>query len=231
MIGSPKPLEKPGRLVIDGESVPSENKLSPINVDIAQAYQIPAAPKSPREFLKSRDLSSDSGIPLSSSKDHAVQSPNEQTRAKAPDPSLVLLSPLNRRIRSEISGRYNPQESKLSTNPLRLVLPRHDPLLPLHLVLNKGIRSEISGRYSPQESNRRTNPLKGALPMVCIRSRTLVAISRTTLPFRGWRLPRRRNLLPLLRAERARRQLSQARASVDLKISTTSCKEILSNTL
>lgn len=92
MIGSPKPSEKPGRLIIDGESQPNENKLSPIDVNIAQAYQSSAAPKSPREFIKSGDLSSDSEMPLPMSRDYAVQSPNEQTRAIAPRPVTAASS-------------------------------------------------------------------------------------------------------------------------------------------
>ncbi|GAB7335743.1 hypothetical protein MBLNU13_g08037t2 [Cladosporium sp. NU13] len=86
MIGSPKPSEKPGRLIINGESQLNENKLSPIDVNVAQAYQSSAAPKSPREFIKSRDLSSDSETPLPLSRDYVVQSPNEQTRANARRP-------------------------------------------------------------------------------------------------------------------------------------------------
>ena len=89
MIGSPKLSEKPSRLIINGDSLPSENKLSSINVDIAQANQSSAAPKSSREFLKSRDLSSDSEMPKPLSRDYAVQSPNEQTRATAPRPATA----------------------------------------------------------------------------------------------------------------------------------------------
>jgi hypothetical protein len=126
MIGSPKPLEKPGRLVIDGDSVPSENKLSPINVDIAQAYQIPAAPKSPREFLKSRDLSSDSGIPLSSSKDHAVQSPNEQTRAKAPRPvtGASFSSEQEDQVRDLRTVQSSREQTKHESPQTRAAAPR-----------------------------------------------------------------------------------------------------------
>ena len=86
MTGSPKPPEKPSRPIINGESQPKENKLSPIDVNVAQAYQSSAAPKSPREFIKSRDLSSDSETPLPLSRDYEVQPPNEQTRANARRP-------------------------------------------------------------------------------------------------------------------------------------------------
>ncbi|KAM0705841.1 hypothetical protein Q7P35_007201 [Cladosporium inversicolor] len=86
MIGSSKLSEKPGRLIINGESLPNENKLSPIDVNIAQAYQPQAAPRSPREPITSRGLSSDSETPVPLSRDYAVQSPNEQTRATVPRP-------------------------------------------------------------------------------------------------------------------------------------------------
>jgi hypothetical protein len=126
MIGSPKPLEKPGRLIVDGESVPSESKLSPVNVDIAQAYQTPAAPKSPREFLKSCDLSLDSGIPLSSSKDHAVQSPNEQTRAKAPRPvtGASFSSEQEDQVRDLRTVQSSREQTKNESPKTRAAAPR-----------------------------------------------------------------------------------------------------------
>jgi hypothetical protein len=84
IIGSPKPLEKPSRLIINGDSQPGHNKPTPVLVDTAPASDSPASPKSPREFLRSRNLSLDSEAPPSFGKDYAVQSPNEQTRATAP---------------------------------------------------------------------------------------------------------------------------------------------------
>ena len=93
MIGSPKPMEKPGRLIINGDSQPVQNKPSPISVDTAQASQSPASPKSPREFLRSRNLSLDSEAPPPFSRDYAVQSPNEQTRAAAPRSVTTASSP------------------------------------------------------------------------------------------------------------------------------------------
>jgi hypothetical protein len=93
MIGTPKPLEKPGRLIINGDSQPSRNKPSPVLVDNGPVSRSPASPKSPREFLRSRNLSLDSEAPPPFSKDYAVQSPNEQTRATAPRPIAAVPSP------------------------------------------------------------------------------------------------------------------------------------------
>jgi hypothetical protein len=93
MIGSPKPLEKPGRLIINGDSAAGPHKPSPIAVVAGQATPIPASPKSPREFLRSRNLSLDSEAPPPLSKDYAVQSPNEQTRANAPRSATAASSP------------------------------------------------------------------------------------------------------------------------------------------
>lgn len=96
MIGSPKPLEKPSRLIINGDSLPEQTKPSPISIDTGMAARSPASPRSPR----SQNLSLDSGAPQPVSRDYAIQSPNEQTRAIA-SRSVAASSPAT----STASGR------------------------------------------------------------------------------------------------------------------------------
>jgi hypothetical protein len=109
MIGSPKPLEKPDRLIINGDSAAGPQKPSPISIIAGQSTQSSASPKSPREFLRSRNLSLDSEAPPPLSKDYAVQSPNEQTRANAPRSATAASSPATPTVSDKESKARDPK--------------------------------------------------------------------------------------------------------------------------
>lgn len=93
MIGSPKVVEKPERLIITGDPAPRQDKSIPALINTEEPIRSPASPRSPREFISNDDLSPESEAVRSRSNDYKVQSPNEQTRVVVPRPATGTSSP------------------------------------------------------------------------------------------------------------------------------------------
>jgi len=119
MIGLPRAQEKPGRLVLTGESSTKQEQPSPITVSTGSSAQPSAASKTPREW-PSRNASLKSEVTPSASRDHAYQSSNETNRPYAARPisaaAATPASPVNGNRNRDSRVWHSPKE-QMSNRP------------------------------------------------------------------------------------------------------------------